>query len=135
MSFTDLDAVEKKFGMGVTEMSPAELVSYLKISMWEVCNIDLRIDGAGVRERAVFTYLQKVYGKEAGRIIKWVLCHHEGKTEKGKPVSFFSFEKARKWWTDELYAEMQAEMRKPVVDKAEIENRFQKASGFFRSQA
>lgn len=104
---TRLDDAEQQLGKPVQRMSPQELVSYLRLIMRHRCGLDLRIDGAGVKERAVMAHLQKVYGPEgAGLIVKWAV-HGQGGECDGKPLTFFSFQRERKWWTDEVYAEAQ----------------------------
>lgn len=130
------DKSEKHLGAVVTEMSPFQLVSYLKDAMEIRYGIELRIDGAGAKERAVMTQLQKVYGEAgAGHILKFVIIEMLGKDEKGKPVTFFSFSKARKWWTDELYgsAQVRAQMdRKKKVTEKQAVSGFGTLTGFLR---
>jgi hypothetical protein len=61
----------------------------------------------GLKERAVFKGLQRVYGRaNAGNIVKWAFYHHKGRF-RDEPVGFFMFSKGNKWWTDKLYLEMQ----------------------------
>jgi len=127
VSFTELDAAEQIIGQRVEQVTPLGLVSYLKEAMHQVLDIDLRVDGAGHRERAVMTQLQKVYGqKGAGQILKWVIFRYEGRHD-GKPIGFFSFQKERKWWTDQLYSEVQDYVN---TDRAQVKTEQEAMRGF-----
>lgn len=102
-----MDPAEQQLGKLAEQMSPQELVSYFRLGMRDRCGLDVRIDGSGVKERSVMTHLQKVYGQQgAGLIVKWAVYGRDGEAD-GKALTFFSFQKERKWWTDELYAEAQ----------------------------
>lgn len=102
-----MDPAEQALGKSAEDMTPQELVSYLRLSMRDKRDLDLRIDGSGVKERSVMTHLQKVYGRQgAGLIVRWAVYGKGGECD-GKPLTFFSFQKERKWWTDEVYAEAQ----------------------------
>lgn len=112
--FLDSDPIEQDMGVCVEEMSPDQLVAYLK-TYHAAYGLDMAVEGH--QERAVFRSLQKIYGKvDAGRIVKWVTYTHKGRWE-GSPVRFSSFCKARKWWVDIMHMEMQEHLRKaaPVL--------------------
>ncbi|QDH91782.1 hypothetical protein SEA_PHRAPPUCCINO_107 [Mycobacterium phage Phrappuccino] len=104
MSFTDLDIAEQTLGKPVTAMTDTELVSYLKIAVKALQDIDLPVDG--MPERSVMAGLKRTYGPQAGNILKWVCWRHEGKY-RGQVIGYFSFAKGRKWFTDMLYTELQ----------------------------
>lgn len=107
MAFDDLDPIEQRIvGKPVQSMSPDELVSYIKEYVEALHGVRLVVDG--IKERTVFTWLQKTYGNEdAGRIVKWVCERHKCHNEKGKVISFLAFQKERKWWIDQMYTELQ----------------------------
>jgi hypothetical protein len=79
---------------------------------------DLKLPVIGHPERAVFACLQRTYGvADAGRIVKWAFWKYDGKPD-GKPITYNSFMKAKKWQTDKWYIELQ-----------QHEKREQKSSG------
>lgn len=109
MSFSDADPLEQDMGVMCQDMTPDQLVAYIK-SYQAAFGLNLRVDG--IKERAVFRGLQKLYGKaNAGNIVKWAFYHHKGRFRE-EPVGFFMFSKGNKWWTDKLYLEMQESMAK-----------------------
>ena len=111
MSFSDSDPLEEDMGVRCEDMTPDQLVAYIK-SYQAAFGLNLRVDG--LKERAVFRGLQKLYGKaNAGNIVKWAFYHHKGRF-RDEPVGFFMFSKGNKWWTDKLYLEMQESLAKDV---------------------
>lgn len=90
-------------------MTGDELVAYIKTWMSAAHGVDLAV--SGVKERAVMNALRKTYGKDAGRIIKWVMARRDGKGPKDKLVTFFDFQREAKWWTDQVHIEMQVQSR------------------------
>lgn len=108
MAFSDLDPLEKNvFRKPVTEMTAADLVSYIQTYQSVVHGVTLAVDPTVPRERAIFKGLQKQYGNEdAGLIVKWVFWRYQGKWD-GKIISYFDFQKSMKWWTDRMHTEMQ----------------------------
>lgn len=91
-------------GVRCEDMTADQLVAYIK-SYQSAFGLNLRVEG--LKERAVFKGLQRVYGKaNAGNIVKWAFYHHKGRF-RDEPVGFFMFSKGNKWWTDKLYLEMQ----------------------------
>ena len=109
MPFSDTDPLEQDMNVRCEDMSPDQLVCYIK-SYQEAFGLNLKVEGQ--KERAVFRALQRLYGKaDAGRIVKWAFYHHMGRF-RDEPVGFFIFSKGNKWWTDKLYMEIQEEMRK-----------------------
>lgn len=104
MAFVDSDPLEDDMGVRCADMTPDQLVAYIK-SYQSAFGLNLRVEG--LKERAVFRGLQRVYGKaNAGNIVKWAFYHHKGRF-RDEPVGFFMFSKGNKWWTDKLYLEMQ----------------------------
>ena len=110
MAFTDEDPLEQDMGVRCEDMSPDQLVAYVK--SWQgAFGLDVRIDGHP--ERAVFRGMRRIYGqRDAGLIVKWVFYKHRGRREDGSPVTPLSFAKGRKWWVDRMHLEMQEHMRR-----------------------
>jgi hypothetical protein len=109
VAFNDNDPLEDDMGVRCQDMTPDQLVAYIK-SYQSAFGLNLRVEG--LKERAVFKGLQRVYGKaNAGNIVKWAFYHHRGRF-RDEPIGFFLFSKGNKWWTDKLYMEMQEEQAK-----------------------
>lgn len=115
MSFSDKDPVEQDMGLRVEEMTPAELVTYIK-TYQEAFERHMAVEG--FIERSVFKSMQRIYGQAtAGQIVKWVFYKYKG-VWRNEVVGFTSFAKGRKWWVDMMYQEMQAQQRKEAVPTA-----------------
>lgn len=95
-------------GVRCEDMTPDQLVSYIK-SYQEAFGLNLRIDG--MPERSVFKGMQRIYGAEAGLIVKWVFYRYKGRYD-NEPVRHLSFSKGRKWWVDKMHLELQEELRR-----------------------
>lgn len=109
MAFVDNDPLEDDMGVRCQDMNPDQLVAYIK-AYQEAFGLNLRVDG--LKERAVFKALQRVYGKDnAGLIVKWAFYQHRGRF-RDEPIGFFHFAKGNKWFTDRLYLEMQDALAK-----------------------
>lgn len=109
MVFSDSDPLEQGMGVRCEDMSPEQLVSYIK-TYQKAFGINLAVEG--VIERSIFRSMQKIYGrKSAGNIVKWVFYKYHGRYS-GEPVAFTSFSKGRKWWVDKMYIELQDHLRK-----------------------
>lgn len=109
MAFTDDDPLEQDMGVRCEDMTPDQLLAYVK-SYQGAFGLNIRIDG--LPERSVFKGMQRIYGqRDAGNIVKWVFYKYRGKWE-GEPVTPFSFAKGRKWWVDKMHLEMQQAARK-----------------------
>lgn len=104
MSFSDLDPAELVLGKPVAMMTDTELVGYLKLAVQQHQGVDLPVQGAP--ERSVMASLKRVYGYEAGNILKWACWRHDAKV-RGEVIGFFTFGKKMKWLTDKLYVELQ----------------------------
>lgn len=102
--FVDLDPIEEYLGKSVVEMTEWELISYLKDAMRALYDIDLAVEGYA--ERSILVCLRKTYGTDTGRIVKWVIWQHHGRPD-GQYVTFTSFSKGRRWFTDRMHLEMQ----------------------------
>lgn len=112
MSFSDNDPLEDDMGVRCENMTPDQLVAYIK-SYQNAFGLNLRIDGTP--ERAVFRAMQRIYGHTtAGQIVKWVFYHHKGRWG-NEPVTPFSFSKGRKWWVDKMHLELQEALRKETT--------------------
>lgn len=118
--FKDPDPLEQYLNKTVTDMTAEELITYIKTYMSVVYQLDLALDPSVPRERSVFKALQKTYGADAGLIVKWVFWKYQGKYN-GEFVNFFSFVKARKWWTDLMYQEMQLHRQREVPKNKETQ--------------
>lgn len=103
--FSDPDPLEDDFGVRCEDMSPDQLVCYIK-TYQGAFGLSLKIDG--MPERSVFRGMHRIYGKaDTGRIVKWVFYRHKGRADDGRPVTPLSFAKGRKWWVDKMHLEMQ----------------------------
>lgn len=115
MAFTDTDPLEDDMGVRCEDMTPDQLVSYIK-SYQEAFGLNLKIDG--LPERSVFKGMQRIYGQQdTGRIVKWVFYKYKGRYD-GEPVRHLSFAKGRKWWVDKMHLEMQDALRKDAARTA-----------------
>ena len=73
VAFSDNDPLEDDMGVRCEDMTPDQLVAYIK-SYQEAFGLNLKVEG--LKERSVFRALQKLYGKaDAGRIVKWAFYH------------------------------------------------------------
>lgn len=110
VAFGDTDPLEEDMGVRCEDMSPDQLVSYIK-SYQEAFGLTIRIDGHP--ERGVFRGMLRIYGqRDTGLIVKWVFYKHKGRREDGTPVTPLSFAKGRKWWVDKMHLEMQQEQHR-----------------------
>ena len=121
MSFADTDPLEDDMGIRCENMTPDQLVAYIK-AYQDAFGFNLKVEGA--KERGVFRGLQRVYGVEnAGRIVKWAFYHHKGKF-RDEIINFFHFSKGNKWLTDKFYLELQ----QATAKEHSAADRFQGAS-------
>lgn len=118
----EMDAVEQMLGKQVEDLTDTELVVYVKTSMKEINGLDLPVQGQ--RERAIMAGLKRTYGRDAGKIIKWVFQHHQGRRD-GKPVTYSTFSKNMKWLTDIWYLELQEAAQQQEANAAA-------AQGFYK---
>ncbi len=119
--FLDADPIEDYLSTRVEDMTEWELVSYLQNAIKALFGITLVAHGHA--ERAIFIRLATTYGKaDAARIVKWVVWRHFCRDNVGGNfVQFTSFASGRKWWTDLMYSEMQAQVLRettPVVQSS-----------------
>lgn len=109
MAFSDNDPLEDDMGVRCEDMSPDQLVTYIKSYQ---AAFGLNIPVVGIPERSVFRGMQRIYGqRDAGLIVKWVFYKHRGRYD-GEAVRYQSFSKGRKWWVDKMYLEMQEDLRR-----------------------
>lgn len=102
--FSDNDPLEDDFGVRCEDMSPDQLVSYIKCYQ-EAFGLNVKIDG--MPERAVFKAMQRIYGpRDTGLIVKWAFYRYKGRYQ-NEPLTPLSFAKGRKWWVDKMHLEMQ----------------------------
>jgi len=111
-TFLSQDPIEGFLGQRVECMTEWELISYVKYALKALYDMDLVAEG--YPERAIFVRLVKTYGQEnAGRIVKWSIWKYFGKYD-GTYIQYSSFSKGRKWWTDLMSSEMQAQVAKEL---------------------
>jgi hypothetical protein len=106
--FSDLDAIEQAIGKPVTAMEAVELVTYVRLWIRAVYEVDL--PATAYRERTIFTYLKRMYGSDAGRIVKWPFWKYNGKRN-GDYITYSSFSKNMKWLTDIWYLELKEQLQ------------------------
>lgn len=112
MSFSDKDPIEEMMSLRVEEMTPGELVTYIKTYQEA---FDRRMAVEGMIERSIFKSMQRIYGAAtAGQIVKWAFYKYHG-VYGGEVITFTSFTKGRKWWVDKMHQEMQAAQRKETA--------------------
>lgn len=105
-----MDAIEQSMGKSVTAMSPMELVTYVKMWIRAVYEVELPVSAN--RERYIFSALKRTYGEQdAGRIVKWPFWKYNGKRN-GEYITYSSFTKGAKWLTDIWYLELQEQVKK-----------------------
>lgn len=110
--FMAIDPIEEDLGCLTIDMTPWQLISYLQRCMDALFGMTLAADGRS--EPSIFKCLQKTYGREhAGLIVKWAIWRHHGRPD-GQYLQFTHFTKGRKWWTDMLHAEMQAQLAREL---------------------
>lgn len=112
--FADLDAIEQIIGKPVTAMEAVELVTYVRLWIRAVYEVDL--PATAYRERTIFTHLRKMYGPDAGRIVKWPFWKYDGKRN-GEHVTYSSFSKPMKWLTDIWYMELKEQLKRETEKK------------------
>ncbi|ACH62154.1 hypothetical protein MYRNA_185 [Mycobacterium phage Myrna] len=109
MAFTDIDPLEEDMKVRVEDMSPDQLVVYLKDWQEAVNGVTMALDG---KELYMMRWLQKVYGDDAGLIIKWVCWKHRGKDDRNQLIVHRMFCTKMKWWVDKMHQEMQTAKRR-----------------------
>jgi hypothetical protein len=114
--FIDLDAIELSMGKPVTNMNAMELVSYVKLWIKAVYDVELPVTPN--RERHIFSALKRTYGNEAaGRIVKWPFWKYDGKRN-SEYVTYSTFSKGMKWITDIWCLEAQEQIKREMARKA-----------------
>jgi hypothetical protein len=97
-------------GKSVTAMNPMELVTYVKMWIKAVYEVDLPVSAN--RERFIFAGLRRTYGSEAaGRIVKWPFWKYDGRRG-DEFITYSTFSKGMKWLTDIWYLELQEQVRR-----------------------
>lgn len=105
LPLTDLDPLEEDMKTRVEDMTPDQLMVYLKDFQREWNKVDLKLDG---QEYQRMRWLQEIYGnRDAGLILKW-LCQgpSSGKAD-GQIVTHRRFNQKMKWWVDQVHIAMQ----------------------------
>ena len=117
----EMDSVEEMLGKSVEDLTDTEMVVYVKTSMKEINGLELPVQGQ--RERAIMAGLKRTYGRDAGKIIKWVFHHHHGRRD-GKPITYSTFSKNMKWLTDQWYLELQEAAQHQASNDAAVQGFF-----------
>lgn len=118
--FIDLDAIEQSMGKSVTNMTALELVSYVK--MWIKAVYEVELPVSANRERYIFAGLKRTYGNEAaGNIVKWPFWKYDGKRN-SEYVTYSTFAKGMKWLTDIWYLELQEQVKREMAKKTSSGN-------------
>ena len=97
------DPIEKMMDKYVEDMDASDLVVYMKTYL-EVYGIHLQVDG--LIERKILESFLKRYPGNGGRIMKYVMLVLKGKKD-GRYVTWTSFSKGMKWWTDQCLVDLQ----------------------------
>lgn len=121
----DLDPIERLMDKPVTQMGPAELVSYVKTYQREVHGIDMPTDEL-IDRKIMEAFINRYPEGMAGKIVQHLMLVHQGR--KGSSlVTPTVFSKGMKWWTDTLYMEVQErDKREQRVERTntEVKGRF-----------
>lgn len=119
------DPIEQLMGKSVEKMVAAELVTYMKTYLNERYEIDLPVEG--IVERKTLESFQRRYGQaKAGRIVQWVMLRRGGRKD-GAYITPSAFCLAMKWWTDQVYLEIQQEQQREenrLPGQEEMDRRF-----------
>ena len=111
-----MDNIEKKMGVGVKEMTPAQLLTYFEWGKAEVTG--LKNPPGGKKEVGIFKSFQERYGEDSGPMVQHAIfkmkCEAEGRT-----LSASSFTAGSKWLTDIIQDDMNRANKKsdPERDK------------------
>jgi hypothetical protein len=116
MNFKDLDPIEQRIGKRVEAMEPRELVDYIELYFNALNDYKLPVDR--IRELSMFKRMQRVYGPDAGLIIKWFFYKYEGRgNESGKTMKMSWWSSGYKSWHDGLLQEAKEEIKKTSTKK------------------
>ena len=111
MPITVIDPLEEDIGLPCEDMTPDQLVVYLKDYHFNINHVVLKLDGQEYRR---MKWLQDIYGpRDAGHIVKWVCQHYGGKYD-NQLVTHRRFNAKMKWWVDCMHMEMQQARNKEV---------------------
>jgi hypothetical protein len=115
--FNQPDALEEYMGLPVERMTDLQLVSYIKLYMRVVHDLNLPVQG--FPERSMMAWMRRTYHQDAPQIIKWVLWKHKGKPD-GTPITYTWFSKGHKWRIDKVYLEMQQHRQHAPVKELKL---------------
>lgn len=113
LGILDRDSAEEMLGKSVREMNEYQLATYTQAMFTATFGFPLAMDGK--REPATFRRLRRIYGDEAGLLVKWAFLAHRGLRQGSGGIEKFSiawFSERQKWITDWLYNEVQQELLK-----------------------
>lgn len=102
----ELDPIERQFGKSVMVMTASELLSYIK-EYFNAYGVDLVVDDMVDRKTLEAFQLRYTRGR-AGQIVQWVMLRRRGRKD-GRFITPSIFSKPMKWWTDEVWMEIQAD--------------------------
>lgn len=105
-----VDIIETRIGVPVTEMTPAQLLTYFEWGKTEVTG--LKNPPGGRKEQGIFRSFQERYGKEeAGRMVQHVIFRRKCEVE-GRTLGPSSFTAGSKWVTDLIQDDMNKHRKK-----------------------
>jgi hypothetical protein len=99
----DLDPIERALAQDVHLMDEHDLLVYCQESAKLVQGRPLPIDGR--REVGQLRWLRRVYGPDAGRMLKKIFHDHHGKID-GRPFTFSMLARTNRAKLDDIYAEL-----------------------------
>lgn len=102
----ELDPIERRLGKSVKVMTASELLTYIK-EYFNAYGVVLVVDDTVDRvklERFVVRYPRG----RAGQIVQWVMLRRRGRKD-GRFITPSIFSEPMKWWTDEVWMEIQAD--------------------------
>lgn len=117
--FTEQDPVEQMMGKKVEVMEPRELFDYFEA--WFEGLFERKLPQDREREMSYFKYLKRVYGVNAGRIIKWAFFKYGGERTDAQgrktKIGPSTWGTSQKWWHDQLLDEMLTQVNKERKSK------------------
>jgi hypothetical protein len=134
----DLDQIEQRIGKRVEIMEPRELFNYF--DRWYEYLFGVPLPQDRVREMAYFKRLKKVYGPEAGIILKWFFNSYKGLRQETWGPDKGKFSRVQlSWWTghskawhdrllDEARDQVAKERQSRMITVKEVSNGFAGAS-------
>ncbi len=98
MSFEDWDFGEEHLNQSVNELTPEQMFVYGYEMFRETFGYTMSRNY--VKDIAILKKFKKTYGKEAGKLLKWMFYRHNGTCD-GQVFSFTWLASGRHWWVDQ----------------------------------